>query len=590
MLRAAAEMSLAEPVASSFDSTVFVAAPDKGGFVNARAGPQSAPWIALGGVLPEAGSSRAAELSAAASLTSLFRRVRADISDAEWVYYLSKDRFTVALPFEKDALYWTDALLAHDIFQGATPQRDPSRSLYWSRIYLDEGGRGQMCSVVMPVDDAGRVFRGVVGIDFTLHELSRIIQRAGLDLGRAYVLDSSGQVLAQSSEQDYPQVPRSIVPVLGSQFTDLLTLEPERYHRHEGWLVLTDSLAPSPWKLLFVVDRLHLELLVLQHMAVQIMGLLLVFGTLILLEGNRRISGAMKKFRAAVENSSASIMITDEAGSIEYVNGSFTTTTGYTPQEVIGRKPSIFKSGGVPEEVYAALWKTILSGKSWAGELLNKKRDGALYWERIHVSPIFDAGGKIISFVSVRDDITEKRLIEEELFRLSRTDALTNVANRRHFVELLGVRMAEERNADGCLSLLILDIDHFKRVNDDWGHATGDRAIAAFAGACVRTVRKTDVVARLGGEEFGVLLPGASRGEACEIAECARRAVAEICLKADDGTSFRITASIGVATFALGDTLEGLLARADGALYQSKRDGRNRTTVAGALVPRLPVG
>ncbi len=583
VLQTAAELGLAARTPPPFDSTGFVAAPGGQGFANSDADAHAAPWIALGGDLPAPGSARAGEVAVAASLAPLFARVRTDISDAAWVYYVSKARFTVAMPFEKNVLQWTDTLLQGEMFRGATPDHDPSRSVFWSGIYLDAGGGGQMCSVVLPVAGPGGGFRGIVGIDFTLHELNAIIRSAGLRFGRAYVVNQSGQVLASSQEEagDRQQnIGDLLVPALARLPGERPGAAPDGYQPYGGWLVSTTGLAPSPWKLLFVVDRWHVRLLVLRQMDVEALGVALVFGILALFERYRRTSSSLQKFSAAVENSSAGIMITDRAGVIEYVNRSFTTITGFPAQEAIGRTPSLLKSGAMDADTYATLWGTILSGSSWTGELLNKRRDGSLYWEGTQISPIFNTGGKIISFVSIKDDITEKRRIQEELSFLSTTDALTKIANRRRFMEALETRVAGMGRDGGQLSLLIIDVDYFKRVNDLFGHATGDSALVAVAAVCVQVVRQSDLAARLGGEEFAVLLPSCGEDEAYDVAECIRQTIAAGQLRAENGTPFSVTASIGVATASRDDTAETLLARADGALYHSKRSGRNRASIA----------
>ena len=589
MLQTTAELGLAARAPPLFDSTGFVAAPDGQGFANSNADAHAAPWIALGGDLPASGSARASELAVAASLAPLFARVRTDISDAAWVYYVSKARFTVAMPFERNVLQWTDTLLQTEMFRGATPEHDPSRGVFWSAVYLDAGGGGQMCSVVLPVAGPGGGFRGIVGIDFTLHELDAIIRSAGLQFGTAFVVNQSGQVLASSHAEAgdrQHEIGDLLAPALASRTHELLDAAPDRYQSHGGWLVSTTGLAPSPWKLLFVVDRWHVRLLVLRQMDVEALGLALVFGMMALFERNRRTSCSLKKFSAAVENSSASIMITDRTGVIEYVNRSFTTITGFLTHEAIGRTPSLLKSGVMESEIYVALWDTILSGRSWTGELLNKRRDGSLYWEGTQISPIFNTGGKIISFVSIKDDITEKRRIQEELSFLSTTDTLTKIANRRRFMEALEAQVAGMGRDGGHPSLLIIDVDHFKRVNDRFGHGTGDRALIAVAAACLKIVRQSDLAARLGGEEFAVLLPACGQDEAYDVAECIRETIAAAPLQAEDGTPFSVTVSIGVATAGADDTAEALLARADGALYRSKRSGRNRATVA----PRRDAG
>jgi diguanylate cyclase (GGDEF)-like protein len=166
----------------------------------------------------------------------------------------------------------------------------------------------------------------------------------------------------------------------------------------------------------------------------------------------------------------------------------------------------------------------------------------------------------------------------DEMRRLAATDALTGVANRRRLVEAGGHEVARIKRYGGDCSVLMVDIDHFKRINDSWGHLTGDHAIQALAAAMVASVRDQDMVGRLGGEEFAALLPETDLDGARAIAERLRAAVeGAVAVTAEDGTPVRFTVSIGVAELVSSDaSFEGMLNRADKALYRAKGGGRNR--------------
>jgi len=166
---------------------------------------------------------------------------------------------------------------------------------------------------------------------------------------------------------------------------------------------------------------------------------------------------------------------------------------------------------------------------------------------------------------------------EQRLKQASNTDPLTGVSNRRHFMPLLAQEMSRCRRFHHPLALLMLDIDRFKRVNDAYGHPTGDLVIQRVAQACSRRSRDSDVVARLGGEEFAVLLPEAALPGALAYAERVREDVEELLLRCPGGREVRCTVSIGVAELGPGDLPEeDLLRRADAALYKAKHAGRNR--------------
>ncbi|HVI51644.1 MAG TPA: diguanylate cyclase [Candidatus Sulfotelmatobacter sp.] len=176
-------------------------------------------------------------------------------------------------------------------------------------------------------------------------------------------------------------------------------------------------------------------------------------------------------------------------------------------------------------------------------------------------------------------DVTDRKKAEEELRRLVVTDPLTGLANRRRFEEACEIETMRFRRYGVPASLLMLDIDYFKKVNDTYGHATGDAVLVALAETCRRALRETDVAARLGGEEFAILLPMTGETGALEIAERLRVRLAATSVALPDGR-MNFTVSLGVATFAGQDEAETVLARADAALYSAKDLGRNRVEVA----------
>jgi diguanylate cyclase (GGDEF)-like protein len=166
----------------------------------------------------------------------------------------------------------------------------------------------------------------------------------------------------------------------------------------------------------------------------------------------------------------------------------------------------------------------------------------------------------------------------EVLRRLATTDPLTNAFNRRHFMELMAREQRRADRYDTIYSILMIDIDHFKRVNDTYGHQVGDLAIQAMAEACKRTTRPTDFVGRYGGEEFIVTLTHTDQPGAVKVAERLREAVAEIALPTEQG-ALSFTVSIGISTYARKVMIDEVIARADRALYRAKESGRNRVCV-----------
>lgn len=412
----------------------------------------------------------------------------------------------------------------------------------------------------------------------------------------------------------------------------------------------------------------------------------------------------LRKLSRAVEHSPVSIIITDKDGEFEYVNPKFTELTGYTLIELAGKTPRVLKSGDMPASLYENLWSTISSGKEWHGEIHNRKKSNELYWDYAAISPVFDANDKITHFVSIQENITERKMaddrlrqqkqfsddiinnlpgifymldqkgrfirinpqfikvsgfekheldlmtvldffdgndeglisermgavfekgdswaeaefitksgqkipyyftghrtqidgesylvglgtdiserhaLEQELSRQARTDSLTGLSNRRHFIELAEQELARTRRYNNLLSVLMVDLDDFKSINDTYGHQAGDVVLRKVGEICLLTLRGIDVIGRIGGEEFAVLLPETDSEQAIEVAERLRHEIAEAEIPMEPNGMLHVTASIGVTTLVSTETnVNTLLRLADKALYEAKRTGRNKVCVA----------
>lgn len=270
------------------------------------------------------------------------------------------------------------------------------------------------------------------------------------------------------------------------------------------------------------------------------------------------------------------VSITDRSGVILEANERFIVATGYDPDEIVGRKTSILKSGQTPEAVYRDLWQTVLEGREWRGELLNRRKDGSLYWDSHAIVPVMDSRKRVRYFISFQRDITAEKAKEAELRRAATTDALTGLANRGYFFERAREELERVARYRNEAAIIVLDVDHFKQINDTWGHAAGDQVLRSLAGSLCATLRSIDLAGRIGGEEFAVLLPGTSLDAACITAERLRRAFESVAHEFEDGQTRHCSASFGVTALRAGESPEETLARADGALYEAKEAGRNQ--------------
>ncbi|WP_243384171.1 sensor domain-containing diguanylate cyclase [Geothrix alkalitolerans] len=289
-----------------------------------------------------------------------------------------------------------------------------------------------------------------------------------------------------------------------------------------------------------------------------------------------KLAESQRLLSAAVEQSVASIVITDTHADIQFVNAGFTRSTGYTPTEAIGQNPRILKSGHTPQKTFEDMWAALDQGLPWEGELVNRKKNGEEYWELARISPIVDTSGRTTHYLAVKEDITQRKAMEAELQRLATTDPLTGVANRRRFLQEMDLELARHKRFHKPAAFLLLDLDHFKQVNDAHGHAVGDLALKHLAELARVRLRRLDLFGRLGGEEFGVLLPGTDQAGAMALAEYFRSQVAHTPVQSGAGPII-LTVSIGLTAFDPGDAApDAILARADAALYRAKEGGRNR--------------
>lgn len=290
-----------------------------------------------------------------------------------------------------------------------------------------------------------------------------------------------------------------------------------------------------------------------------------------------RIESQLRQLSSAIEQSPNSIIITNLLEEIEYVNPAFTHLTGYTFLDVRGKNPSFQKSGFTPAVTYAELWTTISAGKVWRGEFVNKKKNGEFYWEKAIIAPIRSAEGDITHYVAVKEDITERKQIEEELRRLAITDPLTGIYNRRHLFDLASRQFTQAARYDRQISAMMVDVDHFKQVNDRYGHIIGDRVLKQVADYFTEHIRTTDILGRYGGEEFLLILPETGGVQTYQMAERLLSHFHAHPIETNEG-EIHITISIGISTYNRMDTptIDRLIDHADQAMYEAKRAGRNQ--------------
>ncbi|MET0090409.1 MAG: EAL domain-containing protein [Candidatus Thiodiazotropha sp.] len=282
-----------------------------------------------------------------------------------------------------------------------------------------------------------------------------------------------------------------------------------------------------------------------------------------------------QRSEVALSTLAEGVMVTRPDGCIETVNPAFCEITGYSEAEVLGKKPSILKSGQHDQSFYNRMWKQLIIEGQWQGEIWNRRKNGQIYPEYLRIASVTDEQGNVTDYVASFSDITEKRHHEQQLHKLAYTDPLTQLHNRAAFLEMFEHALAHaERRGSRC-ALLYLDLDRFKKINDTLGHLFGDQLLVEIAKRLNQAVRVDDEVARLGGDEFIVLLEDIRQDNAP--ARVARKIVSllgqPICLEPH---VLHVTTSVGIAVYPEdGQDSNTLLKNADAAMYMAKREGRN---------------
>lgn len=291
----------------------------------------------------------------------------------------------------------------------------------------------------------------------------------------------------------------------------------------------------------------------------------------------------LRKLSLAVEQSPEAIVIADLAANIEYVNDAFVRSTGYSREELIGKNPRVLRSGKTPQSTYDALWMNLTQGKIWQGELINRRKDGTEYVEHAIISPIRQPDGNTTHYLAIKEDITEKKRAEAEIHRLAFYDTLTGLPNRALLLERMVQTLATTRRNGHFSALVSFNLDRFKTINDAGGQALGDALLKAVGERLPHTLREGDVVARMAGDEFCILLTDLAlkQEDAAHFALHVSEKVHADLLRAFNlgAEHFTVSACLGIALFpeSNADTPLDILRRANTALHHAKTRGSGQT-------------
>ena len=289
----------------------------------------------------------------------------------------------------------------------------------------------------------------------------------------------------------------------------------------------------------------------------------------------KAIEEKLQMSASVFEHASEAMLITDATNRIVFVNPAFSTITGYTAEEILGKNPKLLNSGQHPKEFFKEMWEKLLGSGSWRGEIQNRHKDGNIYTELLSINVLKNQAGDIVRHIAVFSDITDAKIAQETIERQATFDWLTGLPNRSLTMDRLSQLLSANRRSGHMFAVMFLDLDHFKAVNDALGHVAGDELLVKTAQRIKSILRDTDTVGRMGGDEFIVLLSDLNSAQ--DIVPIADKIVTEVRRPLTiAGHTLQTATSIGITVYPMdGDTPDILLKNADSAMYEAKKNGRN---------------
>ncbi len=295
----------------------------------------------------------------------------------------------------------------------------------------------------------------------------------------------------------------------------------------------------------------------------------------------QKLALADHKVSAIALETRDAVIITDSELRIVRVNQAFTEITGYLPEDVVGKRPSLLSSGHHDGDFYRQMWETLEAKREWAGEIRNRRKNGELFTEQVMIKAVSDSHGKVTHYIASFSDVTDQKKNQELIQQLAYYDPLTRLANRRLLLERLDEAQEKSLRTGRLAALLFLDLDHFKKLNDTLGHAMGDELLVQVAQRLRACSRSSDVLARPGGDEFIVLIEDlpSEKSTAAQRVQAYGEKVLEALHEPYDlqGQAYALSASLGIELFqGKAKSRDELLASADLAMYEAKQSGRNQ--------------
>jgi len=469
--------------------------------------------------------------------------------------------------------YFFDALQGKNVIYPALGKIITTRGIFFSS----------------PIKDVNKNIIGVIVCKINVDEIDTILKEYKY---KSLISTSDGIVFSSNRKEwlfssVYPLSAEKLEDIVKSkQFPDILikplNLDLKKFDVSEK------TIGDTKWKLLTMATKdtafslTPIQFSFITIITIILIALIVTIAILIHTIFKRNESQLnFKKLFHAVEQSSTTVVITDTNGIMEYVNPMFVKLTGYSVNEAIGKNTSILKSGEHNDMFFEKMWTDILSGEDWRGSFCNKKKNGEIYWEDTIISSVKNSKGEIINFIAVKEDVTKRRELDELLNKYATMDEMTGTFNRRSCMLLLEKELQSSSRQNRQFVIFFMDINGLKSVNDSLGHGFGDSLIISAVDAIRASLRESDSICRLGGDEFLVILPDTNiLGSEIFLARIEEKTCK---INTEEKYPFILSLSFGVAEYspASKSTIDDLLQIADERMYKNKAEIKQKQGTKG---------
>ncbi|MFZ5354549.1 MAG: sensor domain-containing diguanylate cyclase [Bacillota bacterium] len=465
--------------------------------------------------------------------------------------------------------YFKNALNGESTIYPAVGVTSMERGIYFSAPVYDSNGAVLGATVIkISCSEVDSLFANMKGIFFVADKQGIILSSNVKQLLYHYIKPLSPMEL-KSIEESRQYGENNLLPFI-IEYSNNQVLRNGRILcssktiENSGWTIgLKNNYTGD-----FTLDNSEINFIIILNVFV---FLLLLFMAYLYLENiSKKIAIVeYKTMQQALEQSPASIVITDKYANIKYINKKFIELTGYSFDEAINKNPRILKSGLHSKEYYEDMWKQLTSGRQWVGEFCNRKKNGEFYWESAHISSVKDHKGTITNYIAIKEDITEKKEIEKKLNYYAKHDEMTGLYNRRTGLILISELLQNTKKDGSSFSLFFLDINNLKLVNDTMGHSAGDDLIKSTISIIKKNIRDIDILSRFGGDEFVLVIKGCGEARAMEIW---KRIENDIEIVNNGGNKpFLISVSYGLVEYKEDiDNIDDLINMADKRMYENK--------------------